>query len=217
MIIGTEILSEIERKAKSYDDEKEKAMMKVNDYIKRVMDKLKEVEKELLHEIETLFGENPFIELLGRINSGIEPISEEEVTSVMSMDVPLDFGPDEESLNSLLKEIDSFKAWKEKQTKPSSLDLIPKDVKCVDLTCNSVTLRWREVCCDCIYEIGLSSYGVETFHRSVKTEHTLSDLMHTTEYHIRVRSIMIKDGTQSPWSDLIVVQTEQPMTWKKCL
>ena len=213
-INNEETLSKIEEAAKSFDETKERVMTRISSSIRIAIDRLKEAEVELLKEAEDVFGENPFLELYGAINSGANP-PEEEIQGALGMKVPQDFGPSEESLSILLGEIDSFKAWKNKEN-PSVLELLPKNIRCDDSTYNQIVVEWDKVGRDCIYEISLNGYGSEDVKRSLEPYYTIPKPRPGWDYNIRVRSIAIQNGAQSPWSEPILVPAEVYFTWKRC-
>ena len=106
--INKETLRTLERKATLYEDTKEQVMTRIRDNIGTAINRLQEAEEELLGEVEVEFGENPFMELLGSINSG-NSHTEEEIGEVLSKEIPSEFETNEESFTSLLREIEAFK------------------------------------------------------------------------------------------------------------
>ena len=104
MVIDAETRRKIEEQAMLYSAAKEEVSKRIQDSFGVVKEKLKDAEDELMDEVEEEFGENPFFELLVKIDSG-NPPTDAEVKRVLAKGVPKDFGPSEESFLSLLKEI----------------------------------------------------------------------------------------------------------------
>lgn len=217
-----ETRSDLERKAKEHDVAKERIIATIQGNIEVAISKLRLAEKDLLSEVEIEFGNNIYRNLLNSVDSG-NSHKEEEIRKILAKRVPEDFGPDEESFRSLLEEIDSFKSWKRKTRKESRLncfDLIPKNLKCTSITCDSITLSWNKIDCDCFYEIETKSLtSVKGIYHSFDTEYTITGLNPTTEYHIRVRTVMSQNSKQFIWSDPITAKTGRSFfecEWKEC-
>lgn len=98
-------LNEIKKKASLFSAARDEAVIRVQSKIKVAMEKLQAVEQELLTEIEAEFRENTFATLLTDIDSG-KNYSEEEINSILSEEIPNNFGPSKEALHTLLCEID---------------------------------------------------------------------------------------------------------------
>ena len=221
MSFDARTLCELRKRARLYDSTKERVKERISRNINVAVEKLKAVEKALLDDVDIEFGENPFLELLGSIESGSKHCTNEEVKAILEMSVSSDFGPDEDSFCALFKEIESFKDWeKRKRGKISCIDLIPQNIKCTSIRCNSMTLSWDDVKCECFYEIELKSLnGIKNIYHSFKPECTLQDLEPSTKYHIRVRIVKPGNSDLFIWSNPIVVRTESVFSnydWKEC-
>ena len=219
MPINAKTRGEIEKKARLFEARKARITERIQENIRVAVDKLRSAEKELLDEVEIEFGQNPFAEFLGNNN---DP-TDEELKEILGMEVPRSFGPDEESFYTLCKEIDSFKSWQEKRKRMciDPLQMIPKNLKCGNITSNSATLTWDNVECDCIYEIGLKSPTLpeEVIYNSFEPQFALQDLEPETKYVIRVRTVTSQNIGNRIWSNPITLQTEHSFSgcfWKEC-
>ena len=237
MCFDARTLCELRKGARLYDATKERVKERISRNINVAVEKLKAVEKALLDDADIEFGENPFSELLGSIESGSKHCTNEEVKTILEMSAPSDFGPDEDSFCALFKEIESFKDWRRKnistrneKTKAKGgenevdkqilVALVPRNIRCVNIRSDSMSLFWDDVKCECFYEIELKSLNaIERTYHSLKPECTLHDLEPSTKYHIRVRTVPLGGSGQSIWSNPIVVQTKSVFSkcvWKRC-
>ena len=211
MPIDAETRGAVAKKGRLFDAAKNKIEERIRSNVRMAIGKLQSAERELLDEVEIEFGENPFSYFLS-----VDDHTEEEVQSILSKEIPRNFGPSEESFCSLLKEIESFKSW-ERKTKRMLLDLIPQNLKCADITWDSIIISWGCVKfdSDSLFEIELRSSATKTVYHSTKMEYTFTGLKSGTKYHIRVRTITSQNANY--WSDSIEAQTkERPFAWKKC-
>lgn len=217
MLSDTDNLLIIEERGKLFEDAKEETLRRINHSIEKVMNKLKEVEEDLLSEAEAAFGDNPFLEIAGRINSENKPDAA-EISKILAMKLPQNFGPNEDSLNSLLREIDKFKRWKNDEDKeePGNPALTPKNLRCIDSTCDTLTIYWDSIKRDCIYEIEANTFYENKTYRSLENEYKLTDLKKGKEYAIRVRAVLVRGNDYSPWCTSIIANTDYPYSWKKC-
>ena len=214
--------SELEKKAREHDTTKVRIISAIRKNVQFAIDRLKTAEEDLINEVNTEFGENIFRMLLDSINAG-NCHTDEEINKIMSRDVAKDFGPDGYSFSSLLEEIESFKSWRKRSKKDTPLncfELIPKNLRCSDVASDSITIAWDKVDCDCFYEIETKSLStVKSIYHSSETEYTISGLNPSTEYFIRVRTIVLQSTRQFIWSDSISVKTERTFSdcaWKEC-
>ena len=210
MPIDAETRGAIAKKARLFDTAKNKIEERIKEDVQTAIRKVQSAERELLEEVEIEFGENPFSYFLS-----VDDHTEEEIESILSKEIPSNFGPSEESFFSLLKEIESFKSW-ERKTKRMLLDLIPQNLKCTDVTWNTITVSWDafDLSSDPFYEIELRSSSTKNVYHSTKTQYTFTGLKPETDYHIRVRTIS-KSGSKSMWCDSLTAKTEkEPFTWK---
>ena len=112
-------------------------------------EKLRAAERELLGEVEAELGKNPFSDFLTKIDSGNPPPADAEVRSILARGIPKNFGPSEESFRSLLKEIEAFKSWRERNLL-SPVMLMSRVSRrtpspsrgMMTLMCHSTKLRW---------------------------------------------------------------------------
>lgn len=208
----------IEKKAGSYEATKERILTRIRDNINVAIEKLRLAEQELLSKAEDTFAVNPFKELLDKINAGVNCASD-EIENVMKTEIPEEFGPSEKSFCSLCEAIDSFKSWKrERKEKMVCLDLIPKNVRTIDVTHDRIVVTWDKIDEDCFYEIELKSPTAQNMYHSLKQEYSLCDLEPNTKYRIRVRTIS-QSSNIHVWSNPITVQTRREVfgcVWKEC-
>ena len=185
MPIDAETRRAIEKKARLFDAAKSRVEERIKSNVKVAIEKLQSAERELLDEVEIEFGENPFSSFL----SNEEDHTEEEIRSILSKEIPSNFGPSEESFRSLLKEIESFKSWETKKVNP--FDLIPQNLKCTNVTWNTITVTWNTPNSDSIpfYEIELRTSGSKSVYHTTQTQHTFTGLKPETDYHIRVCTV----------------------------
>ena len=73
MVIDTETRRKIEEQAMLYSAAKEEVSKRIQKNVEAAIEKLRDAEKALLDEVELEFGENPFFELLVKIDSGNPP------------------------------------------------------------------------------------------------------------------------------------------------
>ena len=219
VVLDKETLKAIEKKAKLYDAAKDRIISRIRGNIAIAIEKLKATEKELLSEMEIEFDENPFSEFLGYDNH-----TDEEVKAILEKEVPYDFGPGEEAFCSLCKEIESFKTWRkekeeeEEEKKTSPFDLIPKNLKCTNVTSDTISLLWDDVNCDCFYEVEVKSLPtVQNIYHSFESKLTLCEVKPETEYYVRVRSVISNECERCIWSNPISIKTrsKNPL-WKEC-
>ena len=209
MPIDAETRGAVVKKARLFDAAKNKIEERIRSNVRMAIGKLQSAERELLDEVEIEFGENPFSYFLS-----VDDHTEGEIESILSKEIPRNFGPSEESFFSLCREIESFKSWEKKMT---LTDLIPQNLRYTDVTWDTITVLWDAFDLDSIsfYEIELRSSSTKNVYHSAKTQYTFSGLDSGTKYHICVRAISSQNSNY--WSDSITVQTEkEPFTWKKC-
>ena len=209
------------KKERLFDATKSRTKERIMENVRMAIEKLQAAERELLDDVDIEFGENPFADFLS--NEGDH--TEEEVRSILSKEIPSNFGPSEESFCSLLKEIESFRSWQKKkknEEKISPFKLIPQNLRCTSLTSSSATLMWDKVDCDCIYEIGLKAVSLgsdEMVYNSFEPTLTLHDLEQETKYFIHVRTVTSQNVGNCIWSNPVSIQTKNSFTdcvWMKC-
>ena len=189
---------EIEEKAGQYETEKKRIKDKIGENLRTAMEKLMELERELLVEMEAELGENPFVEFLGD-----ESHTEDDAKEIMKRELHHDFGPDDESFKSLFKEIESLKAWRKK---PKPEQLIPKNVTVKEARLDSISISWNAV-------EGAKNYlvevdGDEVFWKpGTSSTFTKNGLIPDTEHSFRVRTV--HERLMSEWSNTVRGRTKK--------
>ena len=208
MAVDAETKKEIKRQAGLYEIAKEEAIRRIQDNVRVAKEKLKAAEIELLDEVEVVFDENPFEELLTKLESE-NPPTDAEVRSVLARGVPKEFGPSEESYRSLLEEIEAFKSWREKAIS------VPFNVRVTGTTRDSITLTW-----DAVYRASLYQIEVDGSNSVLSTTNafTKTEFLADTEHNFRVRAV--RERPVSNWSDVVKGRTQkesfETSGWKEC-
>lgn len=202
-MIDEKTLDEIKKKAELLNDEKIRISESIRCNIREAIEKLKAVENILLNEVESAFGDNPFSNFLCEID-GLN-CTDEKIKEILSIEVPQNFGPDEKTFQSLIKEIESISAWKERKEK--YLSLVPTHLMMDNNGCDKIDVSWDKPDHICYYEVELKSPSTRNTYYTLEPKFTFSNLKSSTEYEARVRAIMFKDDDQSIWSEFIAVQT----------
>ena len=198
-------VEKIKKRAEQYEAAKARIKEKIEENVRTAIEKLEAVERELLSEMEAELGENPFVEFLGNENH-----TADDAAKILEREIPQAFGPDEESFESLRKEIESLKAWR---SKPTPAQLVPKNVAVKDSTWNAISLSWNAV-------EGAKSYLVEVDNDEVFWEpgtsntFTKGKLLPETEHSFKVR--VIHEKTMGEWSNAVKERTKQSYAWKEC-
>lgn len=219
MVIDEETRNEINKKAELFVEKGEYVKRRINEEIESIIKKLKSVENELIREVEIEFGKNIYAEVLNSIDSN-SCLTDDKIKSVLSKEIPNDFGPDVSFFNSLREKIDSLRLWKEKKDVLNPFDLVPKNLEKISASHDSISVRWDKVNYGCYYEIELKSLSsVKEKYVTLKPEYVFSELKSGTDYHIRVRTVILEKNIKSIWSKPFVIQTENRFSdcvWKKC-
>lgn len=212
-MIDEKTLDEIKKKAELFDDAKNRILESIRCNTREAIEKLKAVENILLNEVESAFGDNPFSNFLCEID-GLN-CTDERIKEVLSIEIPQNFGPDEKTFQSLIKEIESISAWKERKEK--YLSLVPTHLKMDNNGCDKIDVSWDKPDCDCYYEVELKSPSDQSTYYTLEPKFTFSNLKSSTKYEARARAIMFKEDDQSIWSEPIAAQTTRSFSecrWK---
>lgn len=224
MAIDDKVRKEIVKKAELFVHKGDQIKKVIEKEINVLIKRLEETKIELIEEVENEFNKNIYADLLVNIESD-DSLTNDEVKSILSKEIPNNFGPTVSSFISLRKEIDSLRLWREKkieESKLNSFDLIPKNLIFTSTTYDSISIRWDKVDCECYYEIELKSLSLPSLKErrvSLKTEYTFSELNSGSKYQIRVRAIALKININCIWSDPITVKIENKIidcAWKEC-
>ena len=209
MAVDAETKRKIERQARLYDSAKEEVARRIRDNVETAIKRLKAVEKALLRQVEDEFGENPFSELLAKINSE-NPPKDAEVSRTLARGVPKGVGPSEESFNSLLKEIEVLESWREKAVS------VPSNVRIQSISNDSITLTWDDDFNALSYQI--EADGSKSLERVLTNTFTKTELLPYTKHSFRVRAM--RGNLVSEWSGVVKGKTQresfESSVWKKC-
>ena len=92
------------------------------------------------------------------------------------------------------------------------------NLKCVNVTCDTISVTCDKATWDCAYYIFEVTPGIKLRYTSTEPQIIIPDLKPKTEYCIKVRAVT-KKNDKKIWSDPIRVMTERRFIdchWDKC-
>lgn len=175
MSIDLITINKIKKKAKEFAFKGEQMQKRISGEIDSIIKALEETKNELIDQVAIEFSTNIYAELLSSIESGNHH-ADNEIKSILSKEIPNDFGPSTDLFTSLHKGVESLRLWKDKkEIKLNPFDLIPNNLRFVSTTHNSISISWNKINCECYYEVELESPTSQKMYQSQKTEYIFLD------------------------------------------